>query len=220
LNEKGCGKNETSRLREPSYLATSAEPRKPTANGGVSKEAAAGEGNRYREEQAAGRAGIAKQQEAECIGSESHSGRDNYFAGSADNVHIPSKASSTSTMVRRMCKGMKKYTLPLGELSLTETFVRASATNAALFEVNQSQVFLVTVGIEREKVDVNLNPPGHVGRSTKHPKFGTNSVDADARRSIVISEKGRAEVPAAVKKGSLGRELFDLLQTSINPNHQ
>lgn len=85
-----------------------------------------------------------------------------------------------------------------------------------------AQVSMVTVEAERQKVNVNADVAEKAGGGTGFPKLERNSIDAansiavDARgsadgsdslsrRSIVGSDKDRAEVLAAVKKGILKR---------------
>jgi hypothetical protein len=86
-----------------------------------------------------------------------------------------------------------------------------------------AQVSMVTVEAERQKVNVNAELDDKSGGATGFPKLERNSVDAAqsaqnasarpsaegsdsfTRRSIVGSDKDRAEVLAAVKKGILKR---------------
>ncbi|EMC92196.1 hypothetical protein BAUCODRAFT_78517 [Baudoinia panamericana UAMH 10762] len=94
-----------------------------------------------------------------------------------------------------------------------------------------AQVSMVTVEAERQKVNVNADPAEKAGGATGFPRLERNSIDAASaaatatatggapaeargsadgsdslsRRSIVGSEKDRADVLAAVRKGILKR---------------
>jgi hypothetical protein len=222
VNEKDGKKNKTSRLRRAFSFGSAAELRKASSQNSAANNSAT---ERYQDVQEAEQDRIARQQEAAGIGSGIYSGQGNFFSGSTDNLSISSTASSASVMIRKMGKGMKKSTRSLVGLFRPKSVIGVPAADAALPEVSQAQVSMVTVEAEREKVNVNADPHSHVGGGTGFPKLERNSVDAanaaiaitdrlgssgtedsGTRKSIVGGEKERAEVLAAVKKGILKRE--------------
>jgi hypothetical protein len=229
LNEKEGKKSKTSRLRRAFSFGSAAELRRVSAENTASNNAAAIDRSKirkdkYQDEQEAEQARIAQQQEAGGIGSGIYNGQGNIFTGSTDNLSISSTASSASIMIRKMGKGMKKSTRSLVGLFRPKSVIGVPAADAALPEVSQAQVSMVTVEAEREKVNVNANPHDQVRGGTGYPRLERNSIDAavvsreiterlgssgtetsSARRSIVGGEKERAEVLAAVKKGILKR---------------
>lgn len=239
LNEKEGKKSKTSRLRRAFSFGSAAELRRASAENNATSNASAAaldrsklRKERYQDEQEAEQARIAQQQEAGGIGSGIYSGQGNFFTGSTDNLSISSTASSASIMIRKMGKGMKKSTRSLVGLFRPKSVIGVPAADAALPEVSQAQVSMVTVEAEREKVNVNANPHDQVGGGTGYPRLERNSIDAAtagvalnvrlgssgtensvARRSIVGGEKERAEVLAAVKKGILKRKTsYNILQ--------
>lgn len=228
LNEKDGKKSKTSRLRRAFSFGSAAELRRASAENSAANNAADRSKLRkeqYQDEQDAEQARIAKQQEAGGIGSGIYNGQGNVFSGSTDNLSIQSTASSASVMIRKMGKGMKKSTRSLVGLFRPKSVIGVPAADAAVPQVSQAQVSMVTVEAEREKVNVNSNPHDQVGGGTGYPKLERNSIDAalatvatterlgsastensGARRSIVGGEKERAEVLASVKKGILKRK--------------
>ena len=229
LNEKEGKKSKTSRLRRAFSFGSAAELRRASAENNIANNAAALDRSKlrkdkYQAEQEAEHARIAQQQEAGGIGSGIYNGQGHFFTGSTDNLSISSTASSASVMIRKMGKGMKKSTRSLVGLFRPKSVIGVPAADAALPEVSQAQVSMVTVEAEREKVNVNANPHDQVGGGTGYPRLERNSIDAaivsrdiserlgssgtetsSARRSIVGGEKERAEILAAVKKGILKR---------------
>lgn len=232
LSDKDGKKNKTSRLRRAFSFGSAAELRKASAGNSAASNAAAAaaagksklQNEKDDDEQEAEQARIAERQEAAGIGSGIYSGQGNFFTGSTDNISISSTASSASIMIRKMGKGMKKSTRSLVGLFRPKSIIGAPMSDAALPEVSQAQVSMVTVEAEREKVNVNLNPHDQAGGGTGFPKLENNSIDAitagsinserlgssgtedsGARRSIVGGDKERAEVLASVKKGILKR---------------
>jgi len=230
LNDKENKKSKTSRLRRAFSFGSAAELRRASAENSAANNATAAldrsklRKEKYQDEQEAEQARIAQEQEAGGIGSGIYNGQGNFFTGSTDNLSISSTASSASIMIRKMGKGMKKSTRSLVGLFRPKSVIGVPAADAALPEVSQAQVSMVTVEAEREKVNVNANPHEQVGGGTGFPKLERNSIDtatataalerlgssgtdnSSARRSIVGGEKERAEVLAAVKKGILKRK--------------
>ena len=175
---------------------------------------------------------IARRQEAAGIGAGIYSGQGG-FTGSTDNLSISSTASSASLMLRKMGRGAKKSARSIKGLFRPKSVIGVpaadgpiEATSTPVVQPSVAQVSMVTVEAERQLVNVNANPEEMtVGGGTGFPKLERNSMDAanaaampDARgsadgstsdslsrRSVVGSEKDRAEVLAAVKKGILKR---------------
>lgn len=170
---------------------------------------------------------IARRQEAAGIGAGIYSGQGG-FSGSTDNLSISSTASSASMMLRKLGRGTKKSAKSIKGLFRPKSVIGVPAADgpvqvaaAPIVQPTVAQVSMVTVEAERQKVNVNAAPAEKVGGETGFPKLERNSIDAanaaamsetrgsadgsDSRRSIVGSDKDRAEVLAAVKKGILKR---------------
>ena len=179
-------------------------------------------------EEDAREAAIVQQQEASGLGASIYSGQGHFFTGSTDNLSVSSTASSASLMLRKMGKGMKKSTRSLVGLFRPKSVIGAPGAlgEPVAPEPSTAQVSMVTVEAEREKVNINLDPHDQIGGGTGFPRLERNSLDAAGsvdnsepalsfsstsdvkpRRSIVGSEKERAEVLLAVKKGILKRML-------------
>lgn len=161
---------------------------------------------------------IARRQEAAGIGAGIYSGQGG-FTGSTDNISISSTASSASVMLRKMGKGMKKGGRSIKGLFRPKSVIGVPAADGPI-QPSLAQVSMVTVEAERQKVNVNANPADQAGGGTGFPKLERNSMDVaqsgrnsrasherndSMRKSIVGSEKERAEVLAAVRKGILKR---------------
>ncbi|TKA63911.1 hypothetical protein B0A55_11918 [Friedmanniomyces simplex] len=172
---------------------------------------------------------IARRQEAAGIGAGIYSGQGG-FSGSTDNLSISSTASSASMMLRKMGRGAKKSARSIKGLFRPKSVIGVPAADgpisvgtSAAVQPSVAQVSMVTVEAERHKVNVNAEASEKAGGVTGFPKLERNSIDAasatvapDARgsadgsdsisrRSIVGSDKDRAEVLAAVRKGILKR---------------
>lgn len=173
---------------------------------------------------------IARRQEAAGIGAGIYSGQGG-FTGSTDNLSISSTASSASMMLRKMGRGAKKSARSIKGLFRPKSVIGVPAadgpvqvqSSAPTVQPSVAQVSMVTVEAERLKVNVNADPTEKAGGGTGFPKLERNSIDAAnaaampesrgsndgsdsiSRRSIVGSDKDRAEVLAAVKKGILKR---------------
>lgn len=174
---------------------------------------------------------IARRQEAAGIGAGIYSGQGG-FTGSTDNVSISSTASSASMMLRKMGHGARKGARSIKGLFRPKSVIGVPAADgpvqvqrSAPLQPSLAQVSMVTVEAERQKVNVNdADPADRLGGGTGFPKLERNSIDAAAnpalsgargsadgtdsatsRRSIVGSDKDRAEILAAVKKGILKR---------------
>ncbi|KXL45462.1 MAG: hypothetical protein FE78DRAFT_148151 [Acidomyces sp. 'richmondensis'] len=174
---------------------------------------------------------IARRQEAAGIGAGIYSGQGG-FSGSTDNLSISSTASSASMMLRKMGRGAKKGARSIKGLFRPKSVIGVPAADGPIqvgastptVQPSVAQVSMVTVEAERLKVNVNADPSEHVGGGTGFPRLERNSLDAarlgaagsdtrgsadtgdsHSRRSIVGSDKDRAEVLAAVRKGILKR---------------
>ena len=170
---------------------------------------------------------IARRQEAAGIGAGIYSGQGG-FSGSTDNLSISSTASSASMMLRKMGRGAKKGAKSIKGIFRPKSVIGVPAADgpiqvgsSAPVQPTAAQVSMVTVEAERQNVNVNAHPEERVGGGTGFPKLERNSIDAAAaaietrrsadgsdshsRCSIVGSDKDRAEVLAAVKKGILKR---------------
>lgn len=171
---------------------------------------------------------IARRQEAAGIGAGIYSGQGG-FTGSTDNLSISSTASSASMMLRKMGRGAKKSARSIKGLFRPKSVIGVPAADgpisggAASVQPSVAQVSMVTVEAERQKVNVTEHAAQTPQGITGFPKLERNSIDAAqsthmptsrgsadgsdslSRRSIVGSDKDRAEVLAAVKKGILKR---------------
>lgn len=171
---------------------------------------------------------IARRQEAAGIGAGIYSGQGG-FSGSTDNLSISSTASSASMMLRKMGKGAKKGARSIKGLFRPKSVIGVPAAdgpiavgNKTSVEPSVAQVSMVTVEAERQNVNVNAHVDERTGGGTGFPKLERNSMDistglggdvrgsadgsdSHSRQSIVGSDKDRAEVLAAVKKGILKR---------------
>ncbi|KAK5163485.1 bud neck involved protein [Saxophila tyrrhenica] len=167
---------------------------------------------------------IARRQEAAGIGAGIYSGQGG-FSGSTDNLSISSTASSASMMLRKMGRGAKKSARSVKGLFRPKSVIGVPAADGPLETTvgpTVAQVSMVTVEAERLNVNVNAHAAEQSDGATGFPKLERNSMDvasaaataekqrgsadgSDTRRSIVGSDKDRAEVLAAVKKGILKR---------------
>ena len=231
VSDKDLNKGMKSRLRRAFSFGSAQELRKAA---GENNQAAAQHVRQQHQQQIddeldAEQLEIARRQEAAGIGAGIYSGQGG-FSGSTDNLSISSTASSASMMLRKMGKGAKKGARSIKGLFRPKSVIGVPAADGPI-EVSSSapvqpsvaQVSMVTVEAERQNVNVNAHPEDMVGGGTGFPKLERNSIDAvntsiaasdargsadgstDSRRSIVGSDKDRAEVLAAVKKGILKR---------------
>lgn len=218
VNQKDT-KKQKSKLRRAFSFGSATELRKATAQNNLEKSVttprASKRNSKYEDEMEPEQARIAEQQEAGGLGNSIYSGQGNFFTGSTDNLSISSTASSASLMLRKMGKGVKKGTRSIVGLFRPKSVIGVPAADGPVNETSTTQVSMVTVEAEREKVNVNVDPHDQPGGGTGFPRLGRNSVEAkystdsgtasSSRRSIVGGEKERAEVLAAVKKGILKR---------------
>lgn len=215
LSGNDLNKGMKSRLRRAFSFGSAAELRRATEN--VPPQMAAGTpGQAGAPEMDAESLAIARQQEAAGIGAGIYSGQGG-FTGSTDNLSISSTASSASMMIRKMGKGMKKGGRSLKGLFRPKSVIGVPAADGPI-QHSLAQVSMVTVEAERQKVNVNAHPADNPAGGTGFPKLEKNSMDAvrgtmddpydrndSMRKSIVGSDKDRAEVLASVKKGILKR---------------
>ena len=226
LSDRDLNKGMKSRLRRAFSFGSAAELRKASAgeNTAPVQRRVGGPGPEGLDDE---QAEIARRQEAAGIGAGIYSGQGG-FAGSTDNLSISSTASSASIMLRKMGKGVKKGGRNLKGLFRPKSVIGVPAADGPV-QPSLAQVSMVTVEAERQKVNVNINPSDQVGGGTGFPKLERNSMDVgqtsldtrssnertdSMRKSIVGSEKDRAEVLAAVKKGILKRSSTSSPQSS------
>ncbi|KAI5801125.1 hypothetical protein EDC01DRAFT_716383 [Geopyxis carbonaria] len=221
LND-GQKKGMKNRLRRAFSFGSAAELRKASAannlRGEDAAERARARQDKYREEQDTEQARIARRQEEAGLGESIYSGQGNFFTGSTDNISVSSTASSASIMIRKMGKGVKRSTRSLVGLFRPKSVTGvAPASGPVAAQPSTGQVSMITVEAEREIVNVNAHPSEN-GGGTGYPKLERNSMEmgnarrgsagSDSnrhRRSIVGSDKDRAEILASVKKGILKR---------------
>lgn len=232
VSDKDLNKGMKSRLRRAFSFGSAQELRRGAAE---NSNVAAQQAQTAREQQQAQiddeldaeQQEIARRQEEAGIGAGIYSGQGG-FTGSTDNLSISSTASSASMMLRKMGRGAKKSARSIKGLFRPKSVIGVPAADGpvhvqagAIVQPSVAQVSMVTVEAERQKVNVNEHPTDKHG-ITGFPKLERNSIDAangmsipasrasgdgstSSRRSVVGSDKDRAEILAAVKKGILKR---------------
>ncbi|KAJ2987454.1 hypothetical protein NUW58_g4496 [Xylaria curta] len=204
INEKGArSKSKTSRLRRAFSFGSAAELRKVTGQD-INAESAR----------------IAQKQEEGGIGSSIYSGT-KLFSGSTDNLSISSTASSASIMLRKMGRGVKKGSRSLVGLFRPKSMIGSPNEEISAPEVSQATVSMVTAEAERDRVNVTTNAELTQTTGTGFPHLERNSIDTKVpeslnsdrpdnssenlavRKSIIGSDKDRAEVLATIRKGIL-----------------
>ncbi|KAL1587827.1 hypothetical protein WHR41_03530 [Cladosporium halotolerans] len=225
VSDRDLNKGMKSRLRRAFSFGTAQELRRAEGNASTAPQTGEAQPPRPEDELDPEQLEIARRQEAAGIGANIYSGQGG-FTGSTDNISISSTASSASMMLRKMGKGAKKSARSIKGLFRPKSVIGVPAAdgpvqmqNSAPLQPTMAQVSMVTVEAERQKVNVNAELDDKSGGATGFPKLERNSIDAvnasarpsaegsnsDTRRSIVGSDKDRAEVLAAVKKGILKR---------------
>ena len=233
VSDKDLNKGMKSRLRRAFSFGSAQELRKAAGENNQAAQHQAQQMRQQHQQQIddemdAEQLEIARRQEEAGIGAGIYSGQGG-FSGSTDNLSISSTASSASMMLRKMGRGAKKSARSIKGLFRPKSVIGVPAadgpievgTSAAVVQPTVAQVSMVTVEAERQNVNVNAHPDEMTAGATGFPKLERNSMDAatagatldargsadgsDSRRSIVGSEKDRAEVLAAVKKGILKR---------------
>ena len=218
VNDKDKGMK--SRLRRAFSFGSAAELRRASAENNISAERARLRKDRYQNEEDAEQAAIIAKQEAAGIGAGIYSGQGGI--GSTDNLSIQSAASSASIMLRKMGHGMKKGTKSIKGLFRPKSVIGVPAADGPITRPSVGQVSLVTVEAERQKVNVNADPHSQIGGGTGYPRLERNSIDAGrsaelvnpsistndsmSRKSIVGSDRDRAEILSSMKKGILKRK--------------
>lgn len=228
VSDRDLNKGMKSRLRRAFSFGTAQELRRAEVNAATPQHLQTPEQQLQRPEDELDpeQLEIARRQEAAGIGANIYSGQGG-FTGSTDNISISSTASSASMMLRKMGKGAKKSARSIKGLFRPKSVIGVPAADGPVnsqrgspLQPSMAQVSMVTVEAERQKVNVNAELDDKSGGATGFPKLERNSVDAMnngsarpsaegsdsfTRRSIVGSDKDRAEVLAAVKKGILKR---------------
>ena len=245
VSDRDANRNVKSRLRRAFSFSSSAELRKASAVNNFSAERSklvgqrggvAADNNSNNERDEAEQEIIAAKQEAAGIGAGIYSGQGGVFAGSTDNVSVSSTASSASIMLRKMGQGMKKSGRSLKGLFRAKSRRGLQSAEAEAPQPSVGQVSMVTVEAERQKGNASAGAHGEDGEfnrarleggsldaadpSTSTEVGGTTGAtesnrDAAARRSIIGSDRERAEVLAAVKKGILKRMLRTHILKSV-----
>ncbi|KAF2678043.1 hypothetical protein K458DRAFT_409220 [Lentithecium fluviatile CBS 122367] len=223
LNDKEGAKGVKSRLRRAFSFGSAAELRRASAENNLSVERAKLRKDRHQSqsEEDAEQAAIVAKQEAAGIGAGIYSGQGG-FSGSTDNLSISSTASSASIMLRKMGSGMKKGGRSIKGLFRPKSVIGVPAADGPITQASVGQVSMVTVEAERQKVNVNVDPHDQVGGGTGFPRLERNSLDASrsaetnstsapasdfiSRKSMIGSDRERAEVLSSIKKGILKRK--------------
>lgn len=217
VSDKDLNKGRKSRLRRAFSFGSSQELRRASAHNEMA--AASKQDDELDPEQQE----IARRQEAAGIGAGIYSGQGG-FTGSTDNISISSTASSASLMLRKMGQSARKGARSIKGLFRPKSVIGVPAADGPVQPYPNepvqpsAQLSIINVEAERQKVNVNLDPHDKAGGGTGFPKLERNSIDAvhatrgsadgdssTSRRSIVGSDKDRAEILAAVKKGILKR---------------
>lgn len=222
LSDKDLNKGMKSRLRRAFSFGSAQELRRAAGENSQNVNPATltkeQHQNRIEDDMDAEQMEIARRQEAAGIGAGIYSGQGG-FIGSTDNLSISSTASSASMMLRKMGQGARKGARSIKGLFRPKSVIGVPAADGPIV---QPSVSMVTVEAERHRVNVNEHVSDTAGGVTGFPKLERNSLDAsnaaslpspvrgsaegsDTRRSIVGSDRDRAEVLAAVKKGILKR---------------
>ena len=229
VSDRDLNKGMKSRLRRAFSFGSAQELRRAETTAATPQQAREQQLQRPEEELDPEQLEIARRQEAAGIGANIYSGQGG-FTGSTDNISISSTASSASMMLRKMGKGAKKSARSIKGLFRPKSVIGVPAADGPVnaqrgspLQPSMAQVSMVTVEAERQKVNVSAELDDKSGGATGFPKLERNSVDAAqaaqnasarpsaegsdsfTRRSIVGSDKDRAEVLAAVKKGILKR---------------
>ncbi|KAJ5205022.1 uncharacterized protein N7498_005901 [Penicillium cinerascens] len=170
-------------------------------------------------------AAIAKQQEEMGLGESIYSHQGGLFSRSTDALSVSSTASSASMMLRKMGKGMKKGGRSLVGMFRTKSVASISSIEGAAEPIAAPQITVVNVERDDgESVAVNPDPQEMPRGATVFPKVehGSDvrrsasirernvSDTSQSRKSIVGSDRERAEILAAVRKGILKKTHSDL----------
>ncbi|KAF7538994.1 hypothetical protein G7Z17_g12525 [Cylindrodendrum hubeiense] len=222
INQKGRkAKSKTSRLRRAFSFGSAADFRE--AAGPKPDDADKDEPSKLHKDPTpdeaydAEQARIAEQQEASGLGHSIYGGR--FFGGSTDNLSISSTASSASIMIRKMGRGMKKSTRSLVGLFRPKSVIGVAPADGPIPEASQAAVSMVTAEAETQRVNVSSEPQTeesfpHLERNSIDTNLGAEIAErlgssgtdnSNSRKSTVGSDKDRAEVLAAVRKGILKR---------------
>lgn len=233
VSDRDLNKGMKSRLRRAFSFGSAQELRRSAAENSDAANAAAQQAQQTRmqhqqhidDELDAEQQEIARKQEAGGLGASIYANTSVALTGSTDNISISSTASSASMMLRKMGRGAKKSARSIKGLFRPKSVIGVPAADGPVSTQAQpsvAQVSMVSVEAERQKVNVDAHPTDKHG-ITGFPKLERNSLDAAnniglsatrgsgdrsdsfSRRSIVGSDKDRAEILAAVKKGILKR---------------
>lgn len=168
---------------------------------------------------------LAQKQRAAGIGESIYTGQGGVFSASTDNLSITSTASSASMLLRKMGQGMRKGSRSIKGLMRPKSVIGVPAADGFDSDTRSlGGASMLTLDAEAERVNVNPSVIEAPGGGTGFPRLERSSLDAarlpassetngrvseggstSSRKSIVGSERERAEVLAAVKKGILKR---------------
>ncbi|KAF2218472.1 hypothetical protein BDZ85DRAFT_286301 [Elsinoe ampelina] len=221
LSDKDLNKGMKSRLRRAFSFGSAAELRKANAGRPIENTppATRAPGQQNPQELDDEQMEIARRHEESGLGMSIYKNGQANFAGSTDNLSISSTASSASVMLRKMGTSMRKGGRSLKGLFRPKSVIGVPAADGPI-QPSLAEVSMVTVEAERQRVNVNAHVSEQAAGGTGFPKLERNSMEIPApameprgsaerndslRKSIVGSDKERAEVLAAVKKGILKR---------------
>lgn len=227
IQKGGKAKSKTSRLRRAFSFGSAADFRKAAVeheSPDKSEPSKLHKDPTPEEAYDAEQARIAEAQEAAGLGHSIYGGR---FFGSNDNLSISSTASSASIMIRKMGRGMKKSGRSLVGLFRPKSVIGVPPADGPVPEASRAAVSMVTAEAETRRVNVAPQPKPedtfpHLERNSIDTSLGAeiaerlgssgtddsnNAAPAapNSRKSVVGSDKERAEVLAAVRKGILKR---------------
>ncbi|KAJ5146735.1 hypothetical protein N7526_000087 [Penicillium atrosanguineum] len=158
-------------------------------------------------------AAIAMQQEESGLGESIYSHQGGLFSRSTDALSVSSTASSASMMLRKMGKGMKKGGRSLVGMFRTKSVASINSIEGAAEPIAAPQITVVNVERDDgESVAVNADLQEMPRGGTVFPRWRDQMF---TRKSIVGSDRERAEILAAVRKGILKKTHSDLAVPSI-----
>ncbi|KAJ5331947.1 hypothetical protein N7476_001730 [Penicillium atrosanguineum] len=231
--KNGANRPGKSRLRRAFSFGSASELLKNSGESRAAKrEALAAEKLRQEallEELGPEQAAIAMQQEESGLGESIYSHQGGLFSRSTDALSVSSTASSASMMLRKMGKGMKKGGRSLVGMFRTKSVASINSIEGAAEPIAAPQITVVNVERDDgESVAVNADLQEMPRGGTVFPRVEGSDVRRSAsirertmsdasqtRKSIVGSDRERAEILAAVRKGILKKTHSDLAVPSI-----
>jgi hypothetical protein len=239
--KNGANRPGKSRLRRAFSFGSASELLKSGEGRAAKREALAAEKLRQEallEELGPEQAAIAKQQEEMGLGESIYSHQGGLFSRSTDALSVSSTASSASMMLRKMGKGMKKGGRSLVGMFRTKSVASINSIEGAAEPIAAPQITVVNVERDGgESVTVNPDPQEMPRGGTVFPRVEgsdvrrsasirerTTSDASQTRKSIVGSDRERAEILAAVRKGILKSKpsiwIIKIFHPSTNTSHR